>query len=225
MWLKLARMSDKLGEWRAWLNLISQSEEICHILPFSILGSLVPLWSYTGVAHSETFAIFSLKLKNFCLHYVTCRILVPRAGIELLPPAGEAQSFFNHWTTREVPPFFVFDHSGFQGTFPPDPSLFRLKKTTTTKQTPKLELRAGVSLDSVTLGRVSLGIESTEPAEGDGGWGLSGQGNTAPTRAPSSRIWVLSANKWKTLRLLDPLCQILQKGRKCLRICIAQGSP
>ena len=31
-----------------------------------------------------------------------CGILVPRPGIEPMPPAVEAQSL-NHWTTREVP--------------------------------------------------------------------------------------------------------------------------
>ena len=34
-------------------------------------------------------------------HHATCRILVPRTGIKLVPPAVEAQSL-NHWTTREV---------------------------------------------------------------------------------------------------------------------------
>ena len=42
-------------------------------------------------------------------------------------PCRGSTEFFNHWTTREVPPFFIFDHLGFQGTFPPDPSLFRSK--------------------------------------------------------------------------------------------------
>ena len=32
----------------------------------------------------------------------TCRIFVPRPGIEPVPPAVEARSL-NHWTTREVP--------------------------------------------------------------------------------------------------------------------------
>ena len=37
--------------------------------------------------------------------HTACGILVPRSGIEPLPPALEAQSLqsLNHWTTREVP--------------------------------------------------------------------------------------------------------------------------
>ena len=37
-------------------------------------------------------------------HLSICRILVPKPGIELTPPAVEALSF-NHWTTREVHEF------------------------------------------------------------------------------------------------------------------------
>jgi len=40
-------------------------------------------------------------------HQVACEILVPQPGIELAPPALEAQSL-NGWTTREVPESCVF---------------------------------------------------------------------------------------------------------------------
>ena len=39
-------------------------------------------------------------------YFFACRILVPQARIEPLPPVVEAQSL-NHWTTGEVPDFFV----------------------------------------------------------------------------------------------------------------------
>ena len=43
-----------------------------------------------------------LQLTFFFLPYcMACRILVPRAGIESIYPAVEAQNV-NHWTTREV---------------------------------------------------------------------------------------------------------------------------
>ena len=38
----------------------------------------------------------------FCLWHASCRILVPLAGMEPMPPTLEVWSF-NHWTTREVP--------------------------------------------------------------------------------------------------------------------------
>ena len=37
---------------------------------------------------------------------VACRILVPRPGIEPVPPAVEAQSL-KHWTAREAPEVFL----------------------------------------------------------------------------------------------------------------------
>ena len=46
------------------------------------------------------------KKKNFVKMFLppgrACGILVPRPGIELVPPAVEAWSA-NHWTAREVP--------------------------------------------------------------------------------------------------------------------------
>ena len=44
----------------------------------------------------------------FCC--VACGILVPRPGIELVPPALEAWGL-NHWTTREVPLLFFSSSS------------------------------------------------------------------------------------------------------------------
>ena len=41
------------------------------------------------------------------MHRMAWGILVPRQGIEAVPPAVEVQSL-NHWTTREVP-VFVYD--------------------------------------------------------------------------------------------------------------------
>ena len=43
----------------------------------------------------------------FWLHCTACGILVPWLGIELLPPAVEAQSL-NHWTTTRVPLTEIF---------------------------------------------------------------------------------------------------------------------
>ena len=53
----------------------------------------------------------------FWLYHTKCRILAPWSGIELVPPAVEAQSP-NHWTTREVPPHLfhasaILNHSRF----------------------------------------------------------------------------------------------------------------
>ena len=47
---------------------------------------------------------------------MVCRILVPRPGIEPLPPAKEVQSL-NHWTAREVPENSLKQHVG--GSSPP----------------------------------------------------------------------------------------------------------
>ena len=38
---------------------------------------------------------------------MACGILVPRPGMEAVPPAVEAWSL-NHWTTREVPQYFKY---------------------------------------------------------------------------------------------------------------------
>ena len=43
----------------------------------------------------------------FWLHHAACGILIPRPGIEPMPPAVEVRSL-NHWTTREVPWLPVF---------------------------------------------------------------------------------------------------------------------
>ena len=50
----------------------------------------------------------------FWLHPVTCGILVPRPGIEPVPPAVEARSL-NHWTAREVHTlhFYLFIYFNF----------------------------------------------------------------------------------------------------------------
>ena len=44
---------------------------------------------------------------------MACEILVPQPGIELTPLALEAQSLFNHQTTRDVP-FYNFIVMGFR---------------------------------------------------------------------------------------------------------------
>ena len=56
------------------------------------------------VFHSISFSILFL---SFWPCRVTCRMLVPRPGIEPMPPAVEAQSP-NHWTAREFPLSFYF---------------------------------------------------------------------------------------------------------------------
>ena len=40
---------------------------------------------------------------------MACGILVPSPGIELVPPALEVCSL-NHWSTRKVPPKYIFIH-------------------------------------------------------------------------------------------------------------------
>ena len=47
------------------------------------------------------------------LHRAACEILVPRPGIEPMPPAVEGRSL-NHWTTREGPPV-LFELSQYLG--------------------------------------------------------------------------------------------------------------
>ena len=44
----------------------------------------------------------SLSFFFFWPCHTACGILVPRPGIEPVPPAVEARGL-NHWTTREVP--------------------------------------------------------------------------------------------------------------------------
>ena len=48
--------------------------------------------------------IHFILLLLFWLCRTACGILVPRPGIEPVPPAVEVQSL-NHWTAREVPGF------------------------------------------------------------------------------------------------------------------------
>ena len=51
--------------------------------------------------------LYLINFKCLCIYLfwlprVACGILVPRPGIEPVPPAMEVQSL-NHWTAREVP--------------------------------------------------------------------------------------------------------------------------
>ena len=46
--------------------------------------------------------LFIYLFTSYWLHCTTCGILVPRPGIEPMPPALEVQSP-KHWTAREVP--------------------------------------------------------------------------------------------------------------------------
>ena len=53
-------------------------------------------------------SVFYLLIFYFFGHAAACRILVPRPGMDAVPPVVEAQSL-NHWTTREVPfQFFIY---------------------------------------------------------------------------------------------------------------------
>ena len=47
-------------------------------------------------------------------HHAACRILVPRPGIEPMPPAVEAGSL-SHWTAREVPQMLIFKNRAMGG--------------------------------------------------------------------------------------------------------------
>ena len=51
---------------------------------------------------SPYFIKLLLFLKILQLYCKVCGILIPRPGVEPIPPAVQGQSF-NHWTTREVP--------------------------------------------------------------------------------------------------------------------------
>ena len=58
-------------------------EEVCTTFPLDLVGQFFFTFFGSGP------------------HYAACGILVPLPGIELMPPAVEAQSL-NHWATREV---------------------------------------------------------------------------------------------------------------------------
>ena len=60
-----------------------------------------PLFKYFSSLKKETIII----INHFWRHHVAYRILVPRQGIETVPPALEVKNL-NHWTTREVPKCF-----------------------------------------------------------------------------------------------------------------------
>ena len=49
-------------------------------------------------------AFFKLIYLTLWLQCLACRILVPRPGIESVPPALKARSL-NYWATRKVPRF------------------------------------------------------------------------------------------------------------------------
>lgn len=51
------------------------------------------------------FSMGFIFLFTFWPNHEVCGILVPKTGIEAVPPALEMQSLINHWTTREVPNF------------------------------------------------------------------------------------------------------------------------
>ena len=80
-------------KWRA--DLISRVKETeSHLLSLiSIRGKTKDL---------PILLFFKNILLNFLLHREACGILVSQQGIELVPPAAEAQSL-NHWVIREIP--------------------------------------------------------------------------------------------------------------------------
>ena len=97
-------------------------------------------------------------------------------------------------------------------------------------------MRAGVSLDGVTLGKVvSLGIESIEPEKGCGGWGLSGQDSVAPTGAPSSPCLSSLSKEMRDPQLAGPplpdpserpeVPENLHSPRQPLTNCCRKGRP
>ena len=69
---------------------------------------LFECWSsWTNLLLFVLFSISSCSFFFFGHNHVTCRLLVPWAGIEPAPPAVAVQSL-NHWTTREVLLFALF---------------------------------------------------------------------------------------------------------------------
>ena len=69
------------------------------------------LFYFLSFFPSLSLCFFSFFFLFFFLsHCGACRILVPKPGIEPLPPAVEAQSL-NHWIIREVPFFFLLINS------------------------------------------------------------------------------------------------------------------
>ena len=68
----------------------------------STLGVFLP--STLSFTYFFIFLIFILFY--FWPHRTACGILVPRPGIEPVPPAVEARCL-NHWTAREVPNIII----------------------------------------------------------------------------------------------------------------------
>ena len=68
---------------------------------FMSVSSPFPFSSHSpSLSHLSSSSFFFISVFQLC--HTTYRILVPRAGIEPVPPSWEAQSL-HCWTTREVP--------------------------------------------------------------------------------------------------------------------------
>ena len=77
-----------------WLPSIHKlmSPSGCYI---SLETTFQPLWS------SQTWITEVLAFDFFFLCYIVCRVLILWSGVEVVPPALEAQRH-NHWTSRTV---------------------------------------------------------------------------------------------------------------------------
>ena len=74
---------------------------------------------YSGAEKNIPIYLTSFFFFFFWSYHVACKILVPWPGIEPMPPALEAQSL-NHWTAREVLPFFfwsIFSEKSYYNAF------------------------------------------------------------------------------------------------------------
>ena len=71
---------------------------LASVLPMNIQG-----WFPLGLTGFDLLAVQGTLKSLFQHHSSKCRILIPRLGIEPVPPAVEAQSL-KHWTIKEVPP-------------------------------------------------------------------------------------------------------------------------
>ena len=77
-----------------------------------IFDQHVAILILTGRWEQDTISIQQSRILLYICVYVcvcvcgqaaqACEVLVPQQGIELAPPAVEAQSL-NHWTTKKVP--------------------------------------------------------------------------------------------------------------------------
>ena len=121
-WLEILETILKLThkyEWRCHNNLLLQLWAVSHAIRNDSCLSTIHKRSYSSVCTIRgpgkwlqkslfRYISFTINMAVFFFNFIfwlrcmSCGMLVPRPGIEPVPPALGAQSL-NHWTTREVP--------------------------------------------------------------------------------------------------------------------------